>query len=151
MRRVVKGIIFKPLVAPKDFASRHNGWRAKHAKLPCSVGFLFQPLFNLWRCGPRQNVSCWVSKIEKNLLDSRYQSAGLARNVSRIAPKPARSFTQGASGRPIKVPPIAPTTISARATAEGRTFLLPPSPHPYPTGSASSRTATPSSSRPGER
>ena len=39
-----------------------------------------------------------------------------ARKVSRIAPNPARKFTQGASGSPTMLPATAPTTISIRAT-----------------------------------
>ncbi len=39
-----------------------------------------------------------------------------ARKVSRMAPKPARKLTQGASGRPMMLPATAPTTISVSAT-----------------------------------
>ena len=39
-----------------------------------------------------------------------------ARKVSRMAPKPARKLTQGASGRPMRLPATAPTTISTSAT-----------------------------------
>jgi hypothetical protein len=39
-----------------------------------------------------------------------------ARKVRRMAPKPARKLTQGASGRPTRLPATAPTTISVRAT-----------------------------------
>ena len=39
-----------------------------------------------------------------------------ARKVSRMAPKPARKFTQGVISRPMVLPAMAPTTISMSAT-----------------------------------
>src|ERR1700724_1001261 len=53
---------------------------------------------------------------QKTLRTTCVSISAPARKVSRVAAKPASKLTQGASGRPMRLPAKAPTTISTNAT-----------------------------------